>query len=132
MCCCFRHIIVVDTTTNDLVLTTEDAVVSSRVNLYRSYTSSSAVLWPRSIAVRWSYNDTFYTSSINTTLPCDTAVVYVGEYLGKIWKININICLDRIVQSRYVSVGFCDVLLHMAYELESKHYNTASARIINF
>ncbi|CAE7521185.1 unnamed protein product, partial [Symbiodinium microadriaticum] len=75
-----QSVIIPDTSGNSLHFVSEDSFTSSLVSVYDGL-GSKAVVWPRSIAVRRSYS------------PGDdsTAVVFVGELLGRIWRIGLDL-----------------------------------------
>jgi hypothetical protein len=84
---------------NTVIFVSEDRTSTTYLNLYNNYGVESSVLYPRSIATRWEYN-TIYYNKTDTILSCDNAIIYIGEMFGKIWKVNVNICLDKINQNR--------------------------------
>jgi len=73
-----QYISVPDTSNNQVNILSEDSFTMSRLSVYNGL-GSNAIVWPRSIAVRRSYTS-------------DRAgVAYIGEFLGKIWSVDIEL-----------------------------------------
>jgi len=78
-----QYIFIPDTTTNSLIVLNDDSFALSVLNMNEGF-GSSGVVWPRSIATRRPYaSDTSSTAN-------NTAVVYIGEMLGKIWRVTLD------------------------------------------
>ena len=73
-----------------------DGFTTSTVSLHDGL-AAKAVLWPRSIAVRRGYSGATST----------TAVVFVGELLGRIWRVDVDMSdalQEKITVERSVSM----------------------------
>lgn len=78
----YRYILIPDLSSNGLHFVSEDSFTISTVSLYDGW-GSRAVSWPRSIAARRSYALAGEGE--------DKVVIYAGELLGKIWRIELDV-----------------------------------------
>ena len=83
---CFRVIFAVDVAHSQLICSSVDGMSQAAVDLSEGW-GASGVLWPRSIAIGKAYGT-------------DVIRVYIGETLGKIWRVDINSTNDDIHTTR--------------------------------
>ena len=77
-----------DASSNSINFVSEDGFTLSSVSLYEGM-GANAVVWPRSIAVRRGYS----SEGGN-----DIAVLYIGEILGRVWRVQVNIADDAVAK----------------------------------